>query len=225
MIYINMGGVFGNEHGTIAKAKNKLSVRFRALDGLGKVLDLIEIISEWLADTAGYIAEITAVTAGLENAVVTKGGIAILTGDAIKIGEVKSTRKTGVFFIVPGTPTVSIAVMGKLAVNDPSEIIFTAPELTGAKTGMSRYVRTSPATPQIRSKRCGRYEASSRRTKPDGWLDRRVWPGTECRYRTIASDMIGLMVMVMRMRKRLVIEEYLYERVWYEEKVLGNFSR
>jgi hypothetical protein len=125
--YINVGGVFGNEHGTIDKAKNKLSVRFRVLHGLRKMLDLIEVISEGLADTAGFIAEIEDVATGLVNDVLTLGKMFTLWGGKIKIEG--DPRKTGVFFYQPGSPNVSIKVTENLAVNDPSKIIGIVPEL------------------------------------------------------------------------------------------------
>jgi hypothetical protein len=127
VVFPNVGGVFENEYDPVDKDKHKVNFHFRTLHSLRQLADRIEVISEGLADTAGYIAEIFDVTTGLVNDAVTKGGIAILTGDKIKI--FGPGAKIGLFFYQPGTPNVSIGVTGNLAVNDPSKIIFTVPEL------------------------------------------------------------------------------------------------
>ena len=127
VIFPNVGGVFENERAPIDPDKHKINFHFRTLIALRNLADLIEIISEGLADTNGYIAEITDVTTGQVNDVVTKGGIGIITGDRIKIAG--TSPKVGLFFWTPGSPNISVGVSGNLAVNDPSKIIFTVPEL------------------------------------------------------------------------------------------------
>ncbi|MDR0638204.1 MAG: DUF4469 domain-containing protein [Spirochaetaceae bacterium] len=121
-----MGGVLGNEHGSVGKAKNKLFVRFRALCGLRKILGLIEVISEGMAETAGYIAEIEDAATGLVNDVLALGKMFTLWGGKIKIEG--DPRKTGVFFCQPGSPAVAVKVSDNLAVNDPSKIVGIVPE-------------------------------------------------------------------------------------------------
>ncbi|MDR0637656.1 MAG: DUF4469 domain-containing protein [Spirochaetaceae bacterium] len=130
-VYPNVGGVFENERDPVDKSKHKVTFRFRVLNGLRKLAELIEVISEGLAETAGYITEIIDVTTGQVNDIVTKGGIFTLRGDKIKI--VGAGNKVGVFFYSLGSPNVSIAVTGNLAVNDPSRIVGTAPELLAGK--------------------------------------------------------------------------------------------
>jgi hypothetical protein len=55
------------------------------------------------------------------NDVVTKDGLFTLSGSYLKIAG--DGNKVGVFFVMPGTPTVAIKVMSKLAANDPSKIV------------------------------------------------------------------------------------------------------
>jgi hypothetical protein len=130
-IYPNVGGMFANEFEPVDKDKHKVSFRFRTLNGLRKLADRIEVVSEGLADTTGYIAEFTDVTTGLVNDVTTKDGIFILTGDKIKIAG-SDKDKTGVFFYTPGSsgsPDRLVKVLAKLAINEPSQIVGTIPEL------------------------------------------------------------------------------------------------
>ncbi|MDR0638398.1 MAG: DUF4469 domain-containing protein, partial [Spirochaetaceae bacterium] len=125
--YINVGGMFENEYGTVDKAKHKMDVRFKALYSLRKIVDLIEIFSEGLADTAGYIAEIEDVRTKLLNDVVTIGGMFILLGGKIRVfGEAAAV---GVYFCALDTPGLCIKVTENLAANDPSKIIGVVPEL------------------------------------------------------------------------------------------------
>jgi hypothetical protein len=138
---INFGGLFAasprisgvllNAHQPLDPEKNKIVIHFRPLHGLSKVTDRIEVVSEGLADTSGYITEITDVATGLVNDVVTKGGIFTLAGDKIRV--TGDPAKTGVVFFLPGSPNVSIKAAGNLAVNDPSKIVGTVPELLAGK--------------------------------------------------------------------------------------------
>jgi hypothetical protein len=126
-IYPNVGGVFENEHEPIDKDKHKISFRFRTLNGLRKLAERIEVVSEGLADTLGYLMEIVDVTTGLANDVVTKNGIFMLSGNKMKIsGE---ADQTGVYFVAANSPDMSVKVTTNLAVNEPTKIIGTVPEL------------------------------------------------------------------------------------------------
>ena len=126
-IFANVGGVFANERDPVDKTKHKINFHFRVLHALRQLADLIEVVSEGLAESSGYIAELLDVVTGLTEDVVTKGGIFILTGDKIKIAGTGS--KVGVFFVQIGSPNVAIKVSGNLAANDPSKIIGIVPEL------------------------------------------------------------------------------------------------
>lgn len=130
-IYPNVGGVFENEHDTVDPHKHKVNFHFRTLSGLRKLADRIEVVSEGIADSTGYIADISDVTTGLVNDVLTKGGIFILTGDKIKVAG--DPAVTGVFFCATDASGASVKVTANLAVNDPSKIIGTAPELQADK--------------------------------------------------------------------------------------------
>ncbi|MDR1469846.1 MAG: DUF4469 domain-containing protein [Spirochaetaceae bacterium] len=127
----NLGGLLENEHEPIDPEKHKITFHFKTLPPLNALSDRIEIISEGLADTNGYIMEITDVTTGQVNDVVTKGGIATITGDRLKVAG--DPAKVGVFFYSLGSPNVSIKVAGNLAINDPKRIVFTVPELLAGK--------------------------------------------------------------------------------------------
>ena len=130
-VYPNVGGVFENERAPVNKDKHKVNFHFRALNSLRKIADRIEVISEGLADSGGYIVDIVDVTTGLMNDVVTKDGIFMLSGDKIRV--VGAADKTGVYFFSPGSPDASIKVTANLAINDPSKIIGTVPELSPNK--------------------------------------------------------------------------------------------
>jgi hypothetical protein len=130
-VYPNVGGVFANEYDPVDRDKHKVSFRFRTLGSLRRLADHIEIVSEGLAAAGGYIAELTDVTSGLANETVTKGGIFTLSGDKIKIAG--DAARTGVYFITLGSPNVSVKAAGNLAVNTPSQIIGTVPELLAGK--------------------------------------------------------------------------------------------
>jgi hypothetical protein len=130
-VYPNVGGVFENERDPVNKDKHKVSFHFRMLNSLSKLADRIEVISEGLADSTGYIADIVDVTTGIVNEVVTKDGMFILSGDKIRIAGDAAT--TGVYFFSPGSPDVSIKVTTNLAINDPSKIIGMVPELPSDK--------------------------------------------------------------------------------------------
>jgi hypothetical protein len=129
VIFVNVGGVFLNARDPVDKTKHKINFHFRTLSGLRKLAEQIEVVSEGLADSSGYIMEVKDVATGLVNDVVTKGGIFILSGDKIKITGTGTPSKTGVFFLSPGSPDIAIKAAGNLAVNDPSQIIGTVPEL------------------------------------------------------------------------------------------------
>ena len=126
-VYPNVGGVFGNERDLVDKTKHKVSFRFRMLHGLRQLADHIEVISEGLADSSGYIAQLEDVATDQVNDVVTKGGIFILSGEKLKV--VGDSDKIGVFFCTPDSPTESVKVPGNLAINEPSRIVGTVPEL------------------------------------------------------------------------------------------------
>jgi hypothetical protein len=148
VVYPNVGGVFKNEYEPVDKEKHKINFHFRTLSGLRKLADRIEVISGGLADAAGYIAEITDVTTGLVNDVVTKGGIFILTGDKIKVAG--DSSKIGVFFYALGTPNVSIKATANLAINEPKKIVGTVPELLAGKdwyVEVCTYYSSNPSKP------------------------------------------------------------------------------
>ncbi|MDR0638223.1 MAG: hypothetical protein LBG27_04855 [Spirochaetaceae bacterium] len=54
-IFANVGGVLENEYSLIDKIKNR--VNFKVLYALRQLADRIEVVSEGLAETTGYIAQ------------------------------------------------------------------------------------------------------------------------------------------------------------------------
>ncbi|MDR2793995.1 MAG: DUF4469 domain-containing protein [Treponema sp.] len=134
-IYPNVGGVFANEYDPVDKDKHKVNFRFRTLSGLRRLADRIEVVSVGLAAASGYITEVSDVTTGLVNETVTSGGIFMLTGNKIKVAG--QPDQTGVFFFAPGSPPgspdESVKVTANFAINDPSQIVGTVPQLTADK--------------------------------------------------------------------------------------------
>jgi hypothetical protein len=126
-LYVNIRGEFDSALAALDPEKNGLDIHYRTLIALRNALDRVEVVILGLADSPGYIAEITDVTTGLVNDVVTKNGIFVLGGDAFKV--LGDPRNSGVFFVCPGSPDLAIRVTAPLAVNEPKQIIGTVPEL------------------------------------------------------------------------------------------------
>jgi hypothetical protein len=147
-VYPNVGGVFANERDPVDKDKHKITFHFRTLHPLRQIADHIEVVSEGLADSSGYITQIEDVTTEQVNDVVTKGGIFMLSGEKIKV--VGDSAKVGVFFCTQDTPAASVKVSGNLAINDPSKIIGIVPELLPGKdwyVEVRTYFSGASATP------------------------------------------------------------------------------
>jgi hypothetical protein len=127
VVYFHVGGFFENGRAQADKEQNPVTVHFRPLSDLRKSAGTIEVVCLGVADTQGYIAEIADVTSKTVNEVVTKGGIFILSGDKIEV--FGPSNRVGVCFVAPGSPDIAVPVTANLAVNEPSKIIGTVPEL------------------------------------------------------------------------------------------------
>jgi hypothetical protein len=128
---LDVGGWVESEHAPLDPEKNKLRVSVKALPGGRKLVEGIHAVNRGLAPVQNYIAEIIDTETGEVNGFVTKDGIFTLIGHRIKVDGLAS--KVGVFFYLPGTPSVSVKAAGQLAVNEPSKLVGKVPELMPGK--------------------------------------------------------------------------------------------
>jgi hypothetical protein len=131
LIYPKVGGTFDKKTEGVTEEKHPVSFHFRPLKALRDLAEFIEILVEGVADTEGYIDELIDISTGAVNETVTTGKNFIIEGHKLKVmgnGTVMDA-KTGVFFVAPGTPEVSIRVTENLAENSPSKIIGIVPQL------------------------------------------------------------------------------------------------
>ena len=75
------------------RIRHKVSFHFRVLNSLRKFADHIDVISEGLADSTGYITDIVDVATGRVNDVVTKDGISTLQQQDKGCGRCRQDRR------------------------------------------------------------------------------------------------------------------------------------
>jgi hypothetical protein len=123
-----LSGTFKNKRTGLSPDTHRLGFRLSPLAVLRELAGHIQVIIVGIADTDGYIDEITDVTSGVINEIVTKGGIFIILGHKIKL----EGEGSGIFFYspaIPGSPAISVKVTGNLAENRAGSLVGTIPEL------------------------------------------------------------------------------------------------
>jgi hypothetical protein len=113
------------------RQKHPIRFTFRALKPLRDLAEHIEVFIEGVAETAGYIAEITDVTTEAINETLTPGGMFAIEGHKIKIaGE---SPDCGVYFVSATNATQRVKVTGHLADNTASRIVGMTPALAAGQ--------------------------------------------------------------------------------------------
>jgi hypothetical protein len=106
-----IGGTWGNALEPFDPVKHPVRFSFRALKPLGDLAGRAEVHIEGVAETAGFIAEITEVTTEAVNETLIPSGMFALAGHKIKIaGE---HADCGVYFVNAAAPSQRVKVNGQ----------------------------------------------------------------------------------------------------------------
>jgi hypothetical protein len=132
LMYAKVGGMFNKKTEGITDEDHPITFHFRILKMLRDIGKLIKVEVLGVAETGGYIDEFIDIESGAVNETYKPGGMFSVTGHKIKVaGE---GTKVGVFMVSPGSPTVSVRVMTKLAENTAGKIIGIMPDLPAGRT-------------------------------------------------------------------------------------------
>jgi hypothetical protein len=125
-IHPKVRGTFNSKHERATDESHPVAFAFRVRSPLRAIAKYIVVEVEGLADSGGYIEELTDVATGAVNEIITPGDNVVVAGHKLKVaGE---PRRTGLYFISPGSPDVAVKV-ARLAVNDPSKLVGIVPDL------------------------------------------------------------------------------------------------
>jgi hypothetical protein len=127
-IHPRIGGTWENAVEKFDPAKHRIGFSFRVLKPLRDLAEHIEVLIEGVADTGGFIAEVTDVDTEAVNESLTPGGMFSLGGHKVKVAG--SDPSCGVYFVSATNPAQRVAVSGHLAENTPGKIIGIIPALS-----------------------------------------------------------------------------------------------
>jgi hypothetical protein len=133
-IHPKIKGTFNKKHEHVNEDNHPVTFVFRIRNLFRELLRLISVVVDGLADTGGYIDEITDISTTAVNESVTPGKMFSVTGHKLKVAG--NPMETGVFFTAPGAPgkpDVSGGVTENLAENGISKIIGIVPALERGK--------------------------------------------------------------------------------------------
>jgi hypothetical protein len=130
-LHPRIGGTWASAAEPWDIAKHPIRFSFRALKPLRDLASHIEVHIEGVADTAGYIAEITDVTTEAVNETLTPGGMFAIEGHKIKIAG--DNPECGVYFVDAANPAQRVKVTGHLADNTASRIVGIIPALAAGQ--------------------------------------------------------------------------------------------
>jgi hypothetical protein len=122
-------GTFNSRHERVSEETHPVAFAFRVRGPLRDIAQYIVVEVEGIADTNGYIEELTDTATGAVNETITVGENVVVVGHKLKVDG--APRKTGLYFVCPGVggdPDIAIKV-AHLAVNDPSRLVGIVPEL------------------------------------------------------------------------------------------------
>ncbi|MDR2517385.1 MAG: DUF4469 domain-containing protein [Spirochaetaceae bacterium] len=126
-----IGGTWQNEIEHYDSARHPVKFSFRALKPLRDLASHIEVLIEGVAETSGFIAEITDVTTEAVNETLTPGGMFALAGHKIKVAG--DHADCGVYSVNTAAPAERIQVTGHLADNTASRIVGIVPALSAGQ--------------------------------------------------------------------------------------------
>jgi hypothetical protein len=126
-LHPRVGGTWESALEHYDPVKHPIRFSFRALKPLRDLASHIEVLIEGVAETAGFIAEITDVSTEAVNETLTPGGMFALVGHKIKI--TGDHADCGVYFVNTTAPAQRIQVAGHLADNTASRIVGIIPAL------------------------------------------------------------------------------------------------
>ena len=124
-LHPRIGGTWESALESYNPDKHPIRFSFRTLKALRDLASHIEVHIEGVAETGGYIAEITDVTTEAVNETLTPGGMFALVGHKIKIAV--EHPDCGVYFV--NAPAQRVKVAGHLADNTASRIVGIIPAL------------------------------------------------------------------------------------------------
>jgi hypothetical protein len=130
-LHPRIGGTWATPMDPRDTDKHPVRFTFRILKPLRDLAAHIEVLIEGVADTGGYIAEITDVTTEAVNEALTPGGMFAIEGHKIKVAG--DNADCGVYFTDAANPAQKIKVPGHLADNTASRIVGIIPALTAGK--------------------------------------------------------------------------------------------
>jgi hypothetical protein len=125
-VHPKVRGTFNSKHERATEEAHPVAFAFRVRGPLRDIAKYIVVEVEGVADTNGYIEELTDIATGAVNEIVTPGDNITITGHKLKV--MGDARKAGLFFVAPGTPEIA-AKVPRLAVNDPSKLVGIVPQL------------------------------------------------------------------------------------------------
>jgi hypothetical protein len=126
-LHPRIGGTWANAAEPWDGAKHPIRFSFRALKPLRDLASRIEVHIEGVAETTGFIAEITDITTEAVNETLTPGGMFSLAGHKIKVAG--DNADCGVYFVDAANPAQKVKVAGHLAENTAGKIIGIIPAL------------------------------------------------------------------------------------------------
>jgi len=123
-MYPKICGTFNSATEPYDRKKNPVKFRFRAQPALRRLVELIEIKIDGLADTCGWIDEFIDTDENSINTLYSPGDQFILRGRKIKIAG--NDTACGVYFVPVDDPSKAVRA-ARIAENCPSKIIGIAP--------------------------------------------------------------------------------------------------
>jgi hypothetical protein len=130
-LHPRIGGTWESAVEHYDPVKHPIRFSFRALKPLRDLASHIEVLIEGVAETTGFIAEITDVTTEAVNETLTPGGMFALEGHKIKVaGE---HADCGVYFVNAAVPAQKVKAAGNLADNTATRIVGIIPPLAAGQ--------------------------------------------------------------------------------------------
>jgi hypothetical protein len=143
-IHPRIGGTWENALEQFDPAKHRIGFGFRVLKPLRDLTEHVEVLIEGIADTGGFIAELTDVITESVNESLTPGGMFSMIGHKLKVAG--TDPSCGVYFLAAANPSQRVPVSGHLAENAPGKIIGIIPALAAGQWKVEVVTQYSGAT-------------------------------------------------------------------------------